>query len=79
MNGKSTSETDLDRVYLSLKNEAEDGGYRFNPDVEFTKKPDPRSPEKRAALRVPGLSLPACIREKGGRSGYNLPVRLPGP
>jgi ferredoxin-thioredoxin reductase catalytic subunit len=37
MNGKSTSETDLDRVYLSLKNEAEDGGDRFNPDVEFTK------------------------------------------
>ena len=30
-------EADVDRVYLTLKKEAEDGGYRFNPDVEFTK------------------------------------------
>ena len=31
------SESDVDRVYLALKKEAEGGGYRFNPDVEFTK------------------------------------------
>jgi len=31
------SESDVDRVYLTLKKEAEDGGYRFNPDVEFTR------------------------------------------
>ncbi len=31
------NESDVDRVYLKLKKEAEDGGYRFNPDVEFTK------------------------------------------
>ena len=31
------SEGDVDRVYLTLKKEAEDGGYRLNPDVEFTK------------------------------------------
>jgi ferredoxin-thioredoxin reductase catalytic chain len=31
------NEGDVDRAYLSLKKEAEDGGYRFNPDVEFTK------------------------------------------
>jgi len=28
------SESDVDRVYLTLKKEAEDGGYRFNPDQE---------------------------------------------
>lgn len=31
------NENDVDRVYLTLKKEAEDGGYRFNPDVDFTK------------------------------------------
>ena len=31
------NETDVDKVYLSLKKEAESGGYRFNPDEEFTK------------------------------------------
>lgn len=31
------NESDVDRVYLSLKKEAEDGGYRFNPDVDFVK------------------------------------------
>ena len=31
------NESDVDRVYLSLKKEAETGGYRFNPDVDFTK------------------------------------------
>ena len=31
------SETDVDRICLSLKKEAESGGYRFNPDVEFTR------------------------------------------
>ena len=37
MNLAGVSESDVDRVYLSLKKEAEDGGYRFNPDVDFTK------------------------------------------
>jgi ferredoxin-thioredoxin reductase catalytic chain len=37
MNITSISEPDVDRVYLALKTDAEGGGYRFNPDVEFTK------------------------------------------
>ncbi len=37
MNFTGVSESDVDRVYLKLKKEAEDGGYRFNPDVDFTK------------------------------------------
>nr|WP_320160175.1 ferredoxin-thioredoxin reductase catalytic domain-containing protein [uncultured Methanoregula sp.] len=37
MNLPIISETDVERVYLSLKKEAGDGGYRFNPDPEFTK------------------------------------------
>jgi ferredoxin-thioredoxin reductase catalytic subunit len=37
MNFSGISEADADRVYLLLKKEAEDGGYRFNPDVAFTK------------------------------------------
>jgi len=37
MNFTSISEADVDSVYLTLKKEAEDGGYRFNPDVEFVK------------------------------------------
>jgi ferredoxin-thioredoxin reductase catalytic chain len=31
------TESDVDRMYLTLKKEAEGGGYRLNPDVEFTK------------------------------------------
>lgn len=31
------NESDVDRLYRTLKTEAEGGGYRFNPDVEFTK------------------------------------------
>jgi ferredoxin-thioredoxin reductase catalytic chain len=31
------NEADVDSLYATLKKEAEDGGYRFNPDVEFTK------------------------------------------
>jgi ferredoxin-thioredoxin reductase catalytic subunit len=30
-------EQDIDRVYRVLKNEAENGGYFLNPDVDFTK------------------------------------------
>lgn len=37
MNVSGISESDVDRVYLTLKKEAEDGGYRFNPDVGFTR------------------------------------------
>jgi ferredoxin-thioredoxin reductase catalytic chain len=37
MNVAGVNESDVDRVYLSLKKETEDGGYRFNPDVDFTK------------------------------------------
>jgi ferredoxin-thioredoxin reductase catalytic chain len=37
MNSDTISEPDVDTVYLSQKKEAEAGGYRFNPDVEFTK------------------------------------------
>ena len=37
MNFPGVSESDVDRVYLALKQEAEAGGYRFNPDVDFTK------------------------------------------
>jgi ferredoxin-thioredoxin reductase catalytic subunit len=37
MIGAGVSESDVDRVYLMLKKEAESGGYRFNPDSEFTK------------------------------------------
>jgi ferredoxin-thioredoxin reductase catalytic chain len=31
------SEPDVDKVYLTLKEEAEGGGYRLNPDAEFVK------------------------------------------
>lgn len=37
MNFAGVSESDVDRVHLKLKKEAEDGGYRFNPDGDFTK------------------------------------------
>jgi ferredoxin-thioredoxin reductase catalytic chain len=37
MNVAGVNESDVDRVYISLKKETEDGGYRFNPDVDFTK------------------------------------------
>jgi ferredoxin-thioredoxin reductase catalytic subunit len=37
MNFTSIGETDVDTVYATLKKEAEAGGYRLNPDVEFTK------------------------------------------
>jgi len=37
MNPPPLSEADVGRVYLTMKKEAEDGGYRFNPDVEFTR------------------------------------------
>ena len=37
MNFPGIREADVDPVYLTLKKEAEAGGYRFNPDAEFTK------------------------------------------
>ena len=37
MNFTGISEQDVDRVHGILKKEAVDGGYRFNPDDEFTK------------------------------------------
>ncbi|MGB9177384.1 MAG: ferredoxin-thioredoxin reductase catalytic domain-containing protein [Methanoregula sp.] len=37
MNFTSIAEAYVDNVYLTLKKEAEGGGYRFNPDVEFVK------------------------------------------
>ena len=37
MNSGSISEPEVDKIYLSLKKEAESGGYRFNPDAEFVK------------------------------------------
>jgi ferredoxin-thioredoxin reductase catalytic subunit len=37
MNPPGPSESDVDRIYAVLKKEAEDGGYRFNPDLEFTR------------------------------------------
>ena len=37
MNFPGIREADVDSVYLTLKKEAEAGGYRFNPDAEFTK------------------------------------------
>ncbi len=37
MNEKAISEPEVDREYLSLKKEAEHGGYRFNPNVDFVK------------------------------------------
>ncbi|NLD57157.1 MAG: ferredoxin:glutaredoxin reductase [Methanomicrobiales archaeon] len=37
MSFTGVSESDVDRLYLLLKKEAEDGGYRFNPDSDFTK------------------------------------------
>jgi ferredoxin-thioredoxin reductase catalytic chain len=37
MNPAIISETDIDRAYLTLKKDAEDGGYRLNPDTEFVK------------------------------------------
>jgi ferredoxin-thioredoxin reductase catalytic chain len=37
MTFESISEPDVDKIYLSLKKDAEAGGYRLNPDREFTK------------------------------------------
>lgn len=37
MNFTGISEQDVDRVHGILKTEAEEGGYRLNPDTEFTK------------------------------------------
>jgi ferredoxin-thioredoxin reductase catalytic chain len=37
MNLTGIPEQDVDRVHAILKKEAEEGGYRFNPDAEFTK------------------------------------------
>lgn len=37
MNVPTISEADVDQVNLALKKEAESGGYRFNPDMEFTR------------------------------------------
>ena len=37
MNLPGISDNEVERVYLQLKKEAEGGGYRFNPDPEFTK------------------------------------------
>ena len=37
MNFVGVNESDVERVYLILKKEAEEGGYRLNPDAEFTK------------------------------------------
>jgi ferredoxin-thioredoxin reductase catalytic subunit len=37
MNEIKIREPDADNVYLSLKKEAEDGGYRLNPDADFVK------------------------------------------
>jgi ferredoxin-thioredoxin reductase catalytic subunit len=37
MNFAGIDEREVDRVHELLKKEAADGGYRFNPDVEFTK------------------------------------------
>jgi len=37
MNFTGINERDVDRVHDMLKSEAEEGGYRFNPDAEFTR------------------------------------------
>jgi ferredoxin-thioredoxin reductase catalytic subunit len=37
MNFIGVNESDVERVYLILKKEAEEGGYRLNPDADFTK------------------------------------------
>jgi len=37
MSFSEVSESAVDEVYSTLKKEAEAGGYRFNPDVEFVK------------------------------------------
>ena len=37
MNFDGINEQDMERVHRQMKKEAEEGGYRFNPDQEFTK------------------------------------------
>jgi ferredoxin-thioredoxin reductase catalytic subunit len=37
MNGKTISEPEVEKVFTALKKEAENGGYRLNPDAEFVK------------------------------------------
>ncbi len=37
MNPAVVDEQEIDRIYSILKNEAENGGYFLNPDVDFTK------------------------------------------
>ena len=37
MNPSTISETDIGRTYSQIKKETEEGGYRLNPDEEFTK------------------------------------------
>lgn len=37
MNNSVEYQRQIDRLYKKLKNDAEAGGYRLNPDIEFTK------------------------------------------
>jgi ferredoxin-thioredoxin reductase catalytic chain len=37
MNLAGIEENEIDRIYITLKNEAESGGYFLNPDVDFAK------------------------------------------
>ena len=37
MNTSMITEDEIDRTYIRIKKETEEGGYRLNPDVEFTK------------------------------------------
>ena len=37
MNDQEISIAEIDRLYEKLRNEAKAGGYRLNPDIEFTK------------------------------------------
>lgn len=34
---KKPTQEEIDALYVKMKNEAEEGGYRFNPDIEFVK------------------------------------------
>jgi ferredoxin-thioredoxin reductase catalytic subunit len=34
---KKPTQEEVDALYIKMKNESEDGGYRFNPDTEFVK------------------------------------------
>ncbi len=65
MTSKEISDQEVDARYRKLDREAEEGGYHLNPDVDFTKNLVGGAAGQRETVRIPGMSLPVVIRDKG--------------